>query len=148
HSSELNLGAMNMMISVGGFIMGVGTLIFVYNLLRSVRRGELAGHNPWNAHTLEWATASPPPEHNFGKIPVVHSREPMWDHPDEMIAQAQHVPERPVHMPSPSYWPIFTAIGITLTCALFLTNIWWTPLLGLLWTAIGVISWSFEPAER
>ncbi|HEX7090916.1 MAG TPA: cytochrome c oxidase subunit I [Longimicrobiales bacterium] len=148
YSSELNLGSLNMVISIGGFTMAVGTLIFIWNIVRSLRRGEVAGHNPWNAHTLEWATASPPPEYNFGTIPVVESREPMWDRPDEMVAQAQRVPERPVHMPSPSYWPIFTAFGVLLTFALFLTETWWTPLLGLAWTAVGVIRWAFEPVEH
>ena len=148
YSSELNLASINMLITVGGLIMAVATLIFVYNLWRSLRHGAPAGDNPWNAHTLEWATTSPPAEYNFGRIPEVRSREPMWDNPDEMIAAAQHVPEKPVHMPSPSYWPIFTAFGITLTAALFMTEIWWMPLLGLLWTAVGVVNWAFEPLEH
>ena len=43
-----------------------------------------------------------------------------------------------MHMPPPSYWPIFTAFGVMLTFVLFLTPFWWAPLIGLAWTAIGV----------
>jgi hypothetical protein len=50
-----------------------------------------------------------------------------------------------MHMPPNSYWPIFTAVGATLTFVLFMTNIWWMPLLGMIWTAIGVINWAYEP---
>jgi cytochrome c oxidase subunit 1 len=60
-------------------------LIFVTNLIWSYRKGEYAGNDPWDAWTLEWSTASPPPEYNFATIPVVYSRRPLWDlkHPED-----------------------------------------------------------------
>jgi hypothetical protein len=83
-------------------------------------------------------------EYNFARLPVVHSREPLWDEPDAIIGAAQGEPE-PMHMPPPSAWPVFTAFGIVLTFGLFMTQIWWAPLIGLAVTAIGVINWAFEP---
>ena len=75
----------NLIASVGAFMIGAGILIFMINLVVSLRRGERAGADPWDAWTLEWATSSPPPEYNFIKTPVVRSRRPLWDqkHPDD-----------------------------------------------------------------
>jgi hypothetical protein len=52
---------------------------------QAARKEEAAGHDPWDAWTLEWATSSPPPEYNFEKIPVVRSSRPLWDlkHPHD-----------------------------------------------------------------
>src|ERR1700728_990870 len=55
----------NMLVSIGGLIQGVATLIFVYNMVYSYFKGPDAGPDPWDAWTLEWATSSPPPEYNF-----------------------------------------------------------------------------------
>jgi len=63
----------NMVATVGSWVMVTGLVIMFVNLFRSLRRGEPAGDNPWNAATLEWRTASPPPTENFDEIPVVTS---------------------------------------------------------------------------
>lgn len=75
----------NMIVSSGAFFQAVATLIFVYNLVRSYFKGEVAGADPWDAWTLEWTTSSPPPVYNFAKIPSVASRRPLWDlkHPED-----------------------------------------------------------------
>ena len=66
---------LNILASVGAAIAGVGAAVFVGNALVSLWRGRTAGPNPWGGATLEWATSSPPPPHNFDQIPVVS------DHP-------------------------------------------------------------------
>jgi cytochrome c oxidase subunit 1 len=75
----------NMIVSIGAIFQAIATLIFVYNLVISYFRGKPAGHDPWDAWTLEWSTTSPPPDYNFAILPEVHSRRPLWDlkHPEE-----------------------------------------------------------------
>jgi cytochrome c oxidase subunit 1 len=75
----------NLIVSIGAAVQAIATLIFVYNLIHSYYKGEVAGNDPWDAWTLEWSTASPPPAYNFATTPVVHSRRPLWDikHPED-----------------------------------------------------------------
>jgi cytochrome c oxidase subunit I len=75
----------NLVSSVGALIQALGLLCFVANLLLSLRQGERAGDDPWDAWTLEWSTTSPPPEYNFEALPEVRSRRPLWDlkHPED-----------------------------------------------------------------
>ncbi len=81
-------GALNMASTVGAFIMGVSVIVFAINILVSLRRGKVAGDNPWDAWTLEWAATSPPDEHNFERVPPIRGRRPLWDlaHPGEARA--------------------------------------------------------------
>jgi cytochrome c oxidase subunit I len=61
----------NMVSSIGAFVLGGATLIFVYNVVVSWIRGEPAPSNPWRALTIEWQVSSPPPKFNFDEIPTV-----------------------------------------------------------------------------
>jgi cytochrome c oxidase subunit 1 len=75
----------NLIVSIGAIFQVAGIACFVFNLVRSYFRGEIADHDPWDAWTLEWATSSPPPSYNFAIDPTVHSRRPLWDlkHPED-----------------------------------------------------------------
>ena len=75
----------NLIVTIGAFFQAAGILVFVFNLLWSLRKGEPAGNDPWDAWTLEWSTSSPPPDYNFAATPVVRSRRPLWDlkHPED-----------------------------------------------------------------
>ena len=87
--------AINVLVSTGAFITAVGVLLLVLNVMYSLRRGRVAGDNPWDAWTLEWATASPPPPQNFtAPLPPVRSDRPLWDlkHP---VRDRREEAERP-----------------------------------------------------
>ncbi len=75
----------NLIVTIGAFFQAAGILVFVVNLLWSLRKGEPAGNDPWDAWTLEWSTSSPPPDYDFAVTPVVRSRRPLWDlkHPED-----------------------------------------------------------------
>lgn len=75
----------NLIVMVGAFLQAAAISVFIYNMVRSHFLGELAGNDPWDAWTLEWATTSPPPSYNFASEPMVRSRRPLWDlkHPEE-----------------------------------------------------------------
>src|SRR5262249_35149729 len=72
-------GALNFSETVGAFTMALAILVFLWNVCRSLRYGALASDNPWDGWTLEWATSSPPPEHNFASLPPIRSARPLWD---------------------------------------------------------------------
>ncbi len=72
-------GSMNLISTIGAMILGLSVIVFVWNILASLRHGKPAGDNPWNAWTLEWATTSPPAVENFELVPPVRGRRPLWD---------------------------------------------------------------------
>jgi cytochrome c oxidase subunit I+III len=70
---------LNAVATLGAGIMGVSILIFLWNLLSSAMHGAIAGNNPWNSGTLEWATVSPPLDYNFQFLPTVRGGYALWD---------------------------------------------------------------------
>jgi cytochrome c oxidase subunit 1 len=75
----------NLLSTIGAFLQAAGAICLVVNLIWSGRKGKIAGDDPWDAWTLEWATTSPPPDYNFETLPEVRSRRPLWDlkHPED-----------------------------------------------------------------
>jgi cytochrome c oxidase subunit I+III len=79
YPSGMGWSGLNLVETIGSYILSAGLVLIAVNLGRSLLRGKPAGPDPWSAPTLEWATTSPPPAYNFAVIPAVSSPYPMWD---------------------------------------------------------------------
>ncbi len=148
YSPDLGVAKLNLLSTVGALIIGVSALVFVFNLLRTRSKGAVAGNNPWQGATLEWATTSPPPVYNFTVIPTVESRLPLWrgEHHAPM-APLPAAPPQPIHVPGGSWWPFVTACGLPVLALAPLTHTLWIAFVGVAIVLIGIYRWAFEPFE-
>jgi cytochrome c oxidase subunit I len=79
YAPHMGWSSVNMVTTIGSFLFAAGILIFLVNIVVSLRRGATAAANPWDAPTLEWAVASPAPVYNFAVIPFIATRHPLWE---------------------------------------------------------------------
>ena len=86
YAASLGWNELNAAASIGAFIIGLSIMVFLYNFLTTLKNGEKASSDPWDAFTLEWDTTSPPKKYNFLTIPVVRSRRPFYDQKNPEIA--------------------------------------------------------------
>ncbi|MGI8773524.1 MAG: cytochrome c oxidase subunit I [Actinomycetota bacterium] len=89
-------GDLNLVSSLGSVLIALSILLFLANLVRTLRSGAPAGNDPWKANTLEWHTTSPPPPHNFHDLPPIRSERPVFDvrHPGARESSEQAVEEQ------------------------------------------------------
>jgi cytochrome c oxidase subunit I len=152
----------NLISTIGAFTIALSVLVFMLNVVVSRRRREIAGDDPWDGRTLEWSTASPPPEHNFDEIPLVKQRDDFWHRkytetpegePAPVLAggadgDEHHEGEHHIHMPSPSYFPLFAAFGPPI---LGYGVVFQQPLVmvvGGLIALFGLFGWAIEPGTE
>jgi len=148
YPASMGWQGLNQLATVGAAILGVSMLIYAINIIISVRRGVVAGDNPWGAGTLEWATSSPPPPYNFSPQPTVASSVPLWRSelaPPPVVGLASDSREvlvtylldaEPDHrypMPGPSLWPLLAAIATSIMFIWSIFDPW-----GVVWGSIPI----------
>ena len=154
YPSGLGWDTWNLIETVGAFIITASILIFLWNLYVSLRSGETAGNDPWDGQTLEWTTASPPPEYNFAAIPTVSSRRPFWDQKHSGTSQEKPVvpnsvtreeTDTAIYMPGGSFYPLIIATGLLLASFGLIYTLWLAVGLGVVVVFAGIAGWVREP---
>jgi cytochrome c oxidase, subunit I len=152
YDGNMGWNSANMLATIGSFILAIGVGVYFVVMLYTYFKGEKSRRDPWDARTLEWSIPNPPPAYNFAVTPTVHARDAFWyeKHHKEEIAREKlaHAKEDEahggVHMPSQSWFPLMTAIGL-LTASLFFVNHHMTgAIAGAAILVLGVILWAFE----
>ena len=161
YPAGMGLGTVNMISTVGSFLLAVGILILLVNIWISLRKGIIAPDNPWDAPTLEWSISSPPPPYNFALIPAVASRHPLWedrlregsgrsmlsrgfvlDHGKEAMATTvlDAEPDVILKMPEDSPWPFILTFAMGAVFTAMLVQSWWATAVASL---VGIICLGF-----
>jgi len=152
---EMGWGNLNLLSSIGALFIVASGIVFVGNVIASLRRGIPAGDNPWDAGTLEWATPSPVPIYDHLFIPIVHGREPLWEIRDELpvvtgLRTDRHEglitslmdaePEHRYEFKQPTILPLLLAIagGGSIIIAIFSP---WGVTIGAVLTALILFCW-------
>ena len=78
YAEDMGWESSNLAATIGGFIIALSVLVFLVNVILSKRKKQNAGGDPWDARTLEWSIASPPPHYNFVEIPKVNNIDDWW----------------------------------------------------------------------
>ncbi len=164
YPAHMGWDTLNMITTIGAFVLAIGVLLTFVNVLVSLRQGRAAGANPWDAPTLEWSVPSPPPPYNFAVLPTVASRHPLWeqrlgeghgassleeglilDHARETIGTTalDSEPDVILKMPFDSPAPFVLTIGISAVFAglLIPSRLWPLTAVGCLVTVAAILIW-------
>jgi cytochrome c oxidase subunit I+III len=161
---ETGWGRLNLLATVGSWVIAASVIVFLVNVARSLRGGRPAGPNPWGSPSLEWATPSPPPPYNFAEIPAVESRHPLWtaaergelavatglrtDRREALVTSAlDAAPDSRHEMPGESVWPLVMAlaVGVTFIGAVFRPRFY---VIGFVLGVIAFAGWGWPRGGR
>ena len=136
----------NFVATIGSYVLALGILMFVINFFYTLAQKPTNEANPWDAPGLEWATSSPPPEHDFDVIPAVRGRDPLWYDRDHGLSQPEPIEGEHIHLPPPSYYPVLIAIGALMLAVGPLSHLA-VLALGVPVVIYGVWGWALEPTD-
>jgi len=151
----------NKVSTIGAFILASSVALFLFNIFYSKAKAKhlpKPGADPWDARTIEWMIPSPTPAFNFDPVPTVARVDDFWyrkygeDENGKLVRIAetedvvQHSDGKGVHLPSPSYWPLVTALGLPII-GYGLLYTWWLCVIGGIVTVVGIYGWAMEPPD-
>jgi cytochrome aa3-600 menaquinol oxidase subunit I len=145
---DMGWAPLNMISTVGAFLMGIGFVFQVWQILYSIKHGErdVTG-DAWDGRTLEWSIPSPPPVYNFAILPTVKGRDAWWYKKEEM-KQPGYKPEpvkyEPIHMPKNTAIPFIMAVFFFIAGFGFTFEWTWMGIVGLIGVALTLITRSFQ----
>jgi cytochrome c oxidase subunit I len=151
---DLEVG--NLVSTVGAFFMGIGTLVFLINIITTARKPMTAPADPWDGRSLEWTIPSPAPEYNFKQTPLVRGLDAFWK--EKMAGNKQMTPAEPIgsiHMPSASILPLVMSVGLFIAGFGFMYRNYYVAAAGIIVTFIAMFlrsvyddhGWHIEPEE-
>ncbi len=148
YKTEMGWDTANYWSTIGAFILGIGILIFVIDLVYSCYKGKPSGEDPWDARTLEWATSNPPKEYNFAYVPHIHARDQVWEDkygPAKLKMEKEAPDAHGIHMPDQSWWPFICSVGLFLLgLGLVFHGQPWQAIFGIFWLPVdtdAVVTW-------
>lgn len=162
YAEDMGWESSNLAATIGGFIIALSVLVFLVNVILSKRKKQNAGGDPWDARTLEWSIASPPPHYNFVEIPKVNNIDDWWykKYPELLegnnqnikkqkieVEDSSNVDESKIHLPDLSYYPLLIGVGLTIA-ALGVMYTYALVAIGLVMVFWGSIGWSTEPVNE
>ncbi|WP_091738909.1 cytochrome c oxidase subunit I [Marininema mesophilum] len=148
YQEEDGITLFNQISTVGAVMMGVGALLFVANIVVSYRNRTslVAGNDPWDGRTLEWAISSPPPVFNFAQLPQVRSLDCWWH--EKMEGNKEMEPAEPldhIHMPNDTPLPIIMSLGFFISGLGLVFRAFEVGVLGLVVVVVTMFVRSFKP---
>jgi cytochrome o ubiquinol oxidase subunit 1 len=132
---------------VGAVLILCGILCQLIQLYVSIRDRkqnlDLTG-DPWNGHTLEWSTSSPPPFYNFAELPTVHDIDSFTDMKEKGIAYQRPEKYTAIHMPKNTSAGVFMGGFAAVMGFALVWHIWWLAAVGVLGLFVSLLSRAFD----
>ena len=159
---------LNLLSSVGGFVLTMGFALLVLDIVLQFRFGRHARPDPWQATTLEWAMPTPPPSYAFASLPTVTDRQPLKPGLAAELAAGRGYlgftrhgwletlgvqvttgrAEQVIVLPGPTYLPLWTALATGSVFLSLLLKLYWLTPLGLIATVVLLLAWTRTSGAR